>query len=58
MGTAENNRKNKKPAKPDIQRTLEGLLERMREELDKLLPHPQRIPVPIPIPVPHNRRRR
>lgn len=54
----------KKPSRPDLQRTLEGILERLRHGMDGLLDslvrgrtEPQPIPVPIPVPVPQRRRR-
>jgi hypothetical protein len=56
MGRTDKSKKNKRPVKPGWQQALEGTLERMREELEKLLPQqPQRIPVPIPIPIPGRR---
>lgn len=57
MGADDNKRK-KRPSQPGLQRTLEGILERMREELDRLLPAPRRDPIPVPIPIPNRRYRR
>ena len=57
MGADDNKRK-KLPSQPGLQRTLEGILERMREELDRLLPAPRRDPIPVPIPIPNRRYRR
>jgi hypothetical protein len=58
MGTSEIKGKNKKPAKSGLERSMEGMLERIREALEKLVPNPQPTPVPIPVPVPTRRLRR
>ena len=58
MGTDNTNRKNKRPVKPSWQRALEEVLERVREEVDRMIAPPRRIPVPIPIPIPGRRYRR
>lgn len=61
MSTADRDRKTKKDSKPSLQRTVEGILERMRDDLLGMLDglkYPQQQPVPIPIPVPVYRRRR
>jgi hypothetical protein len=58
MGTADRDRKAKKP---NLQDTLEGILERLREDLQGMLnglKSPQLQPIPIPVPVPVYRRRR
>ena len=61
MSTADRDGKSKKHNKPSLQRTVEGILEQMRDDLqglvDSLTPRkPQ--PAPIPIPSPVYRRRR
>lgn len=62
MSTGDQEGKGKKNSgKSGLQRALEGILERWRDELDGILqgltpPTPQ--PVPIPVPVPTYRRRR
>jgi hypothetical protein len=61
MSTADRDRKSKKDNKPSLQRTVEGILERMRDDVLGLLnglKTPQRQPIPVPIPVPVYRRRR
>jgi len=61
MSTADRDGKSKKNNKPGLQRAMEGILERMREDLqgliDSLTPR-QPQPVPIPVPSPLYRRRR
>jgi len=61
MSTADRDGKAKKSSKPGLQRALEGILERMREDLLGLLdgmkaPQPQPAPVPVPLPVYRRRR--
>ena len=54
--------KNNQPPKSGIRRTLEGVLERLREGLDSLAdgfrPQPQPVPIPIPIDRPRSPRSR
>ena len=61
MSTADHDGKSKKNSKPGLQRAMEGILERMRDDLqgliDSLTPR-QPVPVPIPVPAPLYRRRR
>jgi hypothetical protein len=59
MGTADT-RKNKKNPGPGLRRSVDELLERLRQGLDQLFPQPepQRVPVPIPVPLPRRRTRR
>jgi hypothetical protein len=59
MGSADRNNKTKKQNKPNLQDTLEGILERMREDLLGMLnglKSPQLQPIPIPLPVYRRRR--
>ena len=56
MGTADTKDRTKKPTKSGLQKALEGILERMREDLEGLFA--PRHPVPVPIPVPTHPRRR
>jgi hypothetical protein len=61
MSTADHHGKSKKASKPGLQRAVEEVLERMRQDLQGLLDGlkaPQLQPVPIPNPVPVYRRRR
>ncbi len=45
--------KNRQQPKPGLRRTLEGVLERLREGLEELAdglrPQPQPVPIPIPV---------
>lgn len=50
--------KNHQPTKGGLRRTLEGVLERLREGLDSLLDGFRPQPQPVPIPVPTRRPRR
>jgi hypothetical protein len=58
MGNTQTENRNKRPVKPGLQRALEGIVERMREELDRLIPAPRPVPIPVPIPIPGRRYRR
>ncbi len=54
MGSIPQANKTKKTNKPSLQKTIEGVLERVGEELQGLLDglNPSRRPQPLPIPVP------
>lgn len=61
MGNADQNKKRKNDVHPGFQRSLEGILERLRrglEELANSLAPSQPQPQPIPIPPTLRRRRR
>jgi hypothetical protein len=60
MGSPDTKGKNKRSPRPGLQRSVNELLDRLRDGLDQLfpIPQPQRVPVPIPLPLPGRRIRR